>query len=112
MKGLVNRRVSMRRRQKCHGPKPKATLTQLRMRPDQRIVLDLPGTASQLFGKAIGGRVWFYVEGIGLHITGHPWGPQAGRHGSTRIRMTHVSIRLRKRRGGDPPPRCNGRQSW
>jgi hypothetical protein len=103
MKVLVTRRVSLRRRQRRNAPKPITILTRLRMRPDQSMVLDLPGLAKQSLGKGAGGRVWFYVEGEGLHITGHPLGPQAGRHGSSRRRVTHVSIRRGKRRGLDPP---------
>jgi hypothetical protein len=112
MKDLVNRRVSLRRRQKRHEPKPGTVLARLRMRPDQSVELDLPGMANKSFGKGVGGRVWFYVEGNGLHITGRPWGPHAGRHGSTRIRATHVSIRRSKRCGVDPPPKRNSRQGW
>jgi hypothetical protein len=111
MKVLMNRRISMRRRQKRSGPKPRTILTRLRARTDQSMVLDLPWLARQSLGKGVGGRVWFYVKDKGLHITVHPWGPQAGRHGSTRIRTTHVSIRRSKRRGVDPPLMCNGRQS-
>jgi hypothetical protein len=103
MKALVNRRVSMRRRQKRSGPKPRTILTQLRMRPNQSMVLDLPGLAMQSLGKGVGGRVWFYVKDKGLHITVHPWGPQAGRHGSTRFRMACVPIRRGERRCADPP---------
>ena len=110
MKGLVNRRVSLRRRQKSQEPQPKAIPTRLRMRPDRSVVLDLPRMAKQSLGRGVGGRVWFYVEGHGLHITGHPWGPQAGRHGGRRIRATHVSKRRSKRRGVDPPLKRKDRQ--
>jgi hypothetical protein len=110
MKVLVNRRVSLRRRRKRHEPKPGTVLARLRVRPDQSVELDLPGMAKQSLGKGVGCRVWFYVEGHGLHITGHPWGPHAGRHGSTRIRTTHVSIRRSKRRGVDPPLKRKDRQ--
>lgn len=111
MKVLMNRRISMRRRQKRHDPKAKTILTRLRMRPNQSMVLDLPGLAMKSLGKGVGGRVWFYVEQKGLHITVHPWGPRAGRHGSTRIRTTHVSIRRSKRRGVDPPLKCKNKQN-
>ena len=102
MKVIVNRRTSLRRHQKRHGPKPK-TLTQLRMRPDRRMVVDFPGSAKEWLVTGVGGRVWFYAEDQGLHITAHPWGPYAGRHRSTRIRATHVSIRHCKRCCVDPP---------
>ncbi len=111
MKVLVNRRVSLRRPQKRHGPKTTTILTRLRMRPKQSVVLDLPGLARQSLGKGIGARVWFYVEDHGLHITCHPWGPQAGRHGSTRIRTTHVPTRRSKRCGVDPPLKRKSRQN-
>ena len=111
MKLLVNRRVSLRRGPKRHRPKTTTILTRLRKRPDQSMVLDLPGVPWQSLGRGAGGRVWFYVQGNGLHITGHPWGPQAGRQGSTRIRTTHVSIRRSKRRGVDPPLHRKNMQS-
>jgi hypothetical protein len=105
MKLLVKRRVSLRRRPKRHGLQPGTILTRLRKRPNQSVVLDLTGWARQSLGKGAGARVWFYVEDHGLHITCYPWGPQAGRHGSTRIRTTHLPIRRSKRRGVDPPAR-------
>jgi hypothetical protein len=116
MKALNNWRMQAKMRSssmRC-GPKPRTILTRLRMRrrPNHSMVLDIPGTATQSLGKGAGGRIWFYVEGNGLHITGHPWGPRAGRHGSTRIRTPHVSIRRSKRRGVDPPTlKRNSRQS-
>ena len=103
MKVIVNRRTSLRRHQKRHGPKPKTFMTQLRMLPDQRLVVDFPGSTKKLLVKGVGGRVWFYAEDQGLHITAHPWGPYAGRHRSTRIRTTHVSIRRCKRCCVGPP---------
>lgn len=74
MKVPVNRRVSLRRRQRRNSPKPRIILARLRMRLDRSMVMDLPGLVKQSLGKGVGGRVWFYAEGKGLHITGSPWG--------------------------------------
>ena len=103
MKPLVNRRTSLRRRQKRHGPKRKTIVTRLRTRSDKTMVLDLASAAMQSMGKKVGGRVWFFVKEHGLHITGYPWGPHAGRRESSRIRTAHISMRRGNTRGVNPP---------
>jgi hypothetical protein len=109
MTALMNRRVIARRKQKRHGPKSSTPLTQLRQRPNQQMVVDLPVHASECLDKGIGDRVWIYAENQSLQITGRPWGAYPGRRTSVRMHRARIPTRRFKGLRADRRPSFKSR---
>lgn len=117
MKALVNRRtvtrnsasknsrITVRNKQKRYGPKPVTYVAHVRQQPDGRMVVDLPDAVCTYLGVKIGARIWFYLDGNGVHLTERPWGPYGGRRQSVRVRKSSIPLRYARSMRTQPQSR-------
>lgn len=90
----ANQRITQRRKKRRVGPKPLQLTTQVRNRRDGSAVLSLPRGILDSSPFRWGGRIWFYLDGGGVHVTSHPWGARQGQRRSARLRSSHAPLEV------------------
>lgn len=88
----ASQRITRRRKKQRVGPKSLQLTAQVRDRRDGSAVLSLPRGILDSSPFRWGGRIWFHLDGAGVHVTSHPWGARQGRRRSARMRSSHAPL--------------------